>query len=233
MWRAIALISESVEAWQLDLRQQNYKDATINRFCQILHQAFNLAIERKHLSSGPIIKHLSETGNARSGFFTETEIRSVITHLPTYLQDFTLFAYITGMRKGEVQSLKWQNVSGDTITLRAEDSKNGEGRTIVLEGELAEVIERRREARKVRDKEGNLVMLSEYVFHLKGEPIGSFRKSWATACKFANVPGRLFHDLRRCAARNLLAAGLPQAVAMKITRPQDGFHVSEICDGHG
>ena len=215
--RAIAVSSESVEAWQLDLRQQNYKDATINRFCQILGQAFNLAIERKHLSSSPIVKHLSETGNARSGFFTETEIRSVITHLPAYLQDFTLFAYITGMRKGEVQSLKWQNVTADTITLRAENSKNGEGRTIVLEGELAEVIERRRQARKVKDKKGNFVMLSEYVFHLKGEPIGSFRKSWATACKFANVPGRLFHDLRRCAARNLLAAGVPQAVAMKIT----------------
>jgi integrase len=29
--------------------------------------------------------------------------------------------------------------------------------------------------------------------------------------------GRIVHDLRRCAARNLLAAGVPQAVAMKIT----------------
>ena len=58
---------------------------------------------------------------------------------------------------------------------------------------------------------------SEYIFHLNGRPIASFRKAWATACKFANVPGRLFHDLRRCAARNLLASGVPQTVAMKIT----------------
>lgn len=118
--------SEAVAAWQLELREQNYKDATINRFCQVLGQAFNLAIERKHLPSGPIIKHLSETGSARSGFFTEMEIRSVISHLPA-LQDFTLFAYVTGMRKGEVQSLKWSDVHGDAITLRAENSKNGEG----------------------------------------------------------------------------------------------------------
>ncbi len=29
--------------------------------------------------------------------------------------------------------------------------------------------------------------------------------------------GRIIHDLRRCAARNLLQAGVPQAVAMTIT----------------
>ena len=60
-------------------------------------------------------------------------------------------------------------------------------------------------------------MLSEHVFHRNGAPIASFRKAWSTACKFANVPGRLFHGLLRCSARNLLAAGVPQAVAMKIT----------------
>ena len=86
-----------------------------------------------------------------------------------------------------------------------------------MKGELADLIERRREARKFKIGKSETVPLSEYVFHLKGQPIASFRKAWATAYKFANVPGRLFHDLRRCAARNLLAAGVPQAVAMKIT----------------
>jgi len=95
--------------------------------------------------------------------------------------------------------------------------KNREGRTIPLEGELAEVIERRQKARQFRPKRNARVIVSEYIFHRKGTPIASFRKTWANACKFAGVPGRLFHDLRRCAARNLLAAGVPPAVAMKIT----------------
>jgi integrase len=216
-WRAVNVSTEAVVKWQLALRAEGYKDATINRFCQLLGQAFNVAIETKRLSSGPAIKHLSETGNARTGFFTEIEIRKVISNLPEYLRDFVLFAYITGMRKGEVGSLRWSDVHGDAITLRAENSKNGEGRTIPLEDELAEIIERRQKARHFRTKRNAPVIASEYIFHRKGTPIASFRKGWANACKFAGVPGRLFHDLRRCAARNLLAAGVPQAVAMKIT----------------
>jgi len=48
------------------------------------------------------------------------------------------------------------------------------------------------------------------------EPIREFRKSWATACRLASVH-RLFHDLRRSAARNMLNAGVPQAIAMQVT----------------
>jgi len=60
-------------------------------------------------------------------------------------------------------------------------------------------------------------MMSDYIFHRDGLPIESFRKSWATACKRTGLSGKLFHDLRRCAAKNLIEAGVPQSVAMKIT----------------
>jgi integrase len=59
--------------------------------------------------------------------------------------------------------------------------------------------------------------LSEFVFHRNGKRIHSIRKAWSTACKFANVPGRLFHDLRRCAVRNMVRAGVSTDVARSIS----------------
>lgn len=56
----------------------------------------------------------------------------------------------------------------------------------------------------------------EFVFMRDGERIGSFRKAWISACDRANLPGPLFHALRRTGERNLVRAGVPELVAMMI-----------------
>lgn len=52
-------------------------------------------------------------------------------------------------------------------------------------GELAYLFARRQAARQVR--RDDVRMLCPLVFHRDGEPIGDFRKSWATACCAAGV----------------------------------------------
>ena len=194
---------------------ENETPATVNRSTQLLAQAYQLAIERKRLSNAPSIRHLSEKGNERHGFFTETDFRKVVDNLPVYVQDFARFGYLTGWRKGEIASPRWQDVEGDVIRLRAENSKNGESRSVTLNGELEDLIERRKKARHVKTETG--VILAELVFHHDGNPIVDLRKSWATACRMAGVQGRLFHDLRRTAVRNMVRAGVPEKVAMSIS----------------
>src|SRR5262249_33273602 len=57
--------------------------------------------------------------------------------------------------------------------------------------------------------------------HLEGPLAGRrwrrFAKRWVTVCKAAGVPGRLLHDFRRTAVRNLERAGVARSVAMKMT----------------
>jgi integrase len=90
----------------------------------------------------------------------------------------------------------------------AEISKNKDGRILPLRGELLDVLERAAERRRLD---------CTFVFHVNGQPIGQFRKSWKTACKSAGLSGLIPHDLRRTAVRNMVRAGIPERVAMSLS----------------
>jgi integrase len=215
-WRAMDITFRAIEAYITTRREDEKSNATINRELELLRRAMRLAHDRQLLPTIPKVRVLPEN-NTRKGFFERPDLEAVVAALPAYLQDFTRFAYFTGWRKGEIISLKWTDVDRDAgaIRLRPEAAKTGRGRTVMLEGDLAELIHRRWEAR-LFEKDGK-VRVSDLVFHRDGEPVGDFRKAWATACLASGVPDKLFHDLRRTAARNMVRAGVPERVAMAVT----------------
>jgi integrase len=191
--------------------------ATVNRELAALARAFRLAVRQKLLSNAPIIELLKESA-PRQGFLEPASFDRVVATLPTDLQDFARFAYLSGWRRGEIQTLGWPDVdrAAGRIVLRREHSKNGEPRVLPLLGDLATLIESRWTAREYKTTEGTTA-LSRFVFHRDGQPIGDFRKAWESACKAAGVSGTLFHDLRRSAVRNMDRAGVSQSVAMALS----------------
>ena len=180
-YRVVELTADKIDRYIKQRLADGDQPATINRTTQILGKCYKLAIERKLISeqNKPAIRHQSEAGNARQGFFSEPELAAVISHLPDDLCDFVRFAAATGMCKSECCSLAWADIEGDVLTLRGENAKNGEARSVPLVGELAEIIERRKGARQV--KENGTSRMIEHIFHRDGQPICEFRKSWKTA----------------------------------------------------
>ena len=115
-----------------------------------------------------------------------------------------------------MRSFPWRQVDFKASTIRLEPgtTKNREGRMFIMTPELRATLEEQRvRTETLQRKTGRII---PGVFHRNGKPIGSFRKAWATACKNAGVPGRIPHDLRRTAVRNLERAGVPRSVAMKM-----------------
>lgn len=49
------------------------------------------------------------------------------------------------------------------------------------------------------------------------KPNRAFKKAWVAACVAAGVPGRIPHDMRRSSIRNLVRAGIPERVAMRLS----------------
>lgn len=136
--------------------------------------------------------------------------------LPPDAGDLAEYLYWTGWRTSEAKGLRWSNVDESAGIIRIEDTKSDEPRTLPYSAlpQLAELIVRRREITDAAQKARGMVVA--HVFHRNGEPIRYFRRSWATACRKAGVLGRLPHDYRRSAARNLSRAGVPEAVIMKL-----------------
>jgi Integrase len=154
--------------------------------------------------------------NARQGFFEKAEFEAVVASLPEPLGDVARFAYLSGWRRSEIVGLQWENVDRAGREIRITTSKNGEGRVLPMDESIAALLEKRWAAREFQDFRGE-PGLSTLVFHSQGRRIGNFTKTWRAACEAAKVPGKLFHDLRRTAVRDMIRGGVSQHVAMAIS----------------
>jgi integrase len=186
-------------------------NASINRELAALKRMFHLAREctPPKVASIPYIPMLKES-NVRKGFFEHAEYLALKDALPGYLKPILAFGYCSGWRISEILELTWDRVDlkEGKVWLDPGETKNQEGRTFYLTRELVEVMKALHRNRRLN---------SARVFLRNGEIIKGFRKAWISACGKAGLKGKIFHDFRRTALRNMVRSMVPEKVAMTIS----------------
>lgn len=216
--RMATIATPDIRAYVDHRFEEGAATATINRELALIKRAFTLATRAGLLLSRPHIPALDER-NARQGFFEEADFTAVIGRLPAPLAGAMTLAYWTGWRvRSEILTMQWRQVdtSAAIVRLEPETTKNRDGREFYY-GPIPAVVKAIEAAVLVRDELRAAGRIVPWVFHEEGVPIADFRKPWTAACTASGVPGRLPHDLRRTAVRNLVRASVSEKVAMRIT----------------
>lgn len=216
--RLASITTDLVDQYRLARTQEGAAVATVNREVAILKRAFRLAHRAGKVLVVPYLP-MAEEHNTRTGFFEPDQVAAVIKRLPDDFRPIATFAYLTGWRwVSEVLPLTWAQVDFDAEEVRLEPgtTKNGKGRTYPFTDGLRDLLTTQRAAHDELKKTGRIC---PFVFQCNGQPIpeATYAKAWQKARKAAGVPGRIMHDFRRTAVRNLVRAGVPEKVAMALT----------------
>jgi integrase len=212
--RMAAITTSDVRRFTKERLEAGAAKAEVNRELAIVKRAFSLAMKAGRLHARPHVPMLDERRNARKGFLDPAQFAAVKTHLPAALQPVLEASYITGWRiSSEVFPLEWRHVdwTGRVVRLDADMTKTSEPRVFPFTADLERVLKAQKTEHDRLRQAGRIV---PFVFHRNGKRIRSLRGAWDAACAAAGYPGRLLHDMRRSAIKNLEAAGVSRSAAM-------------------
>ena len=176
---------------------------TVKRQFNSLRAILNNALRAGQIEQNPC-RHADPIRGAvgRQRFLDGNEVVQLLAGAETvadWLPDFILWAIHSGMRKGEIKALRWQDIRSivnDRVVVLIPTSKTGEPRMVSCTRTMVEVLERQRG----RNIEGD-----ERVF-----PISTMilRRRWVQARQLANLSDVTLHDLRRTHGTHAAAAGV-------------------------
>jgi len=191
------LISRIVEARQ----SEGVKPSTINRLLGSLGGVLNMAFKNwQWIDRLPPIQREKEPASRVRVLSTE-ESEKLIAHAADHLKPIISFALQTGLRRGNILNLKWEQVDLDNmvINILAADFKNRTEHTQLISKETVDLLKTLKLTSPLN---------AEYVFTYKGEKIKSIKTSFNNARERAGIAPCRFHDLRRTQATRLRAAGV-------------------------
>ncbi len=181
---------------------EKVSNRTINAELSCLRKIFNKAIDWGYALENPVTKvdFLPERSSIRKRVLTEDEESRLIAVAPPPLKHMLIVALHTGMRKGEVLNLKWENVDFETKEITIVETKDDEDRVVPMNPILFDLL------MTLKSQDGN----SEYVFTnpRTRRHYVEIKRTFVSSCKKADVEDLHFHDLRHTYASRLVRNGV-------------------------
>ena len=195
-------------------------DSMVRSIHMLLHQAMDAAVQQRLVVKNPTNGTVIPKNNyAPKQILTESQLAAfleVAKQDPVW-SDFFYTELTTGLRRGEICGLRWQDFDEKTGRLqirRSVTTKNGGGvkvgetktqtgnRSIQLPPSTVELLKERKKK-----------SFSEWIFHnptvpeLPLSPATAYRRM-KTLLRYAGLPSIRFHDLRHTFATHALTSGV-------------------------
>jgi integrase len=188
------------------LLKEGWGKKTINGMRELVSSMFQYAIEEDYVKKNPVRKttnyYIPEKG--KIVFFSEEQLEIIWNEINPFWIDHIKFMLHTGLRKGEMINLKWENVNiletGTSITITSSYewlTKTGKSRTIPLNKTASKILN------KLKGKHNIYVFTNEKGQKIHpNQPYNALKKVLIEK----NIPGDV-HALRHTFASNLVMRG--------------------------
>jgi len=181
-------------------RVKQVSPAATNRALTLLKSMFNRAIEwEKFDGLNPVtrVKFFRED-NHKLRYLEKEEIKRLIDSCEDIIRPLVIVAVNTGMRRGELFNLKWQDIDLNKGVIHLLRTKNGDKREIPMNQTVKTAI-----------IESKKYSISEYVFStIEGKQFTVIKRPFARSLKRAGIENFRFHDLRHTFASQLAMASV-------------------------
>ena len=201
---SLAAVTPTLISKYRDERGKEVGPQSVKHDLSLLSRLFNVAIKEWGIAlpMGNPVRQIRmprlPSGRERRVFSEELEKVTTASGVKEF-GDLVRFAVETGMRRGEIASMKWEHLDLKKRIIRIPETKNGTPRTVPLSREA-------------------LRILSDLPRRIDGS-VWSFSTDWlshhfADSCKKAGIEDLHFHDLRHEATSRFFEKGLnPMQVA--------------------
>ena len=200
---------DEISSWDVErfkaARVKEVSKSTVNRELAVIKRLFTLAVDWNLVEKNPVKKvAMYRIEEKVMRVLSQEEERKLIDAAAPHFKPLIIVAINTGMRRGELLNLQWEQVDLQSSTITIKQSKSGKVRHIPINKKAQEALENLLEPH------------TGHVFVFRGSPMKAVKTAFAGAVRRAGIQHCTQHSTRHTFATRLVLAGVDLATVMQL-----------------